>query len=55
MKDGKLVAKLNGKHIELATVQYTPKAAVFTRATTDDNGVVTSVLMFGGFGKKGKN
>jgi hypothetical protein len=55
MKDGKVVAKLNGKDIDLDTVQYTPKLPLFTRTTTDDNGVVTSVIMFGGFGKKGKN
>jgi hypothetical protein len=55
MKDGKVVAKLNGKDIDLDTVQYTPKAAMITRATTDDNGVVTSVILFPAFGKKGKN
>jgi hypothetical protein len=55
IKDGKLVAKLNGKDIDVGAVQYTPKAPVQTRVTTDDNGVITNLIIIGGFGGKKKN
>jgi hypothetical protein len=52
-KDGMVVAKLNGKTIDVGTVNFTPKGTVNARVTTDDAGVITSVITIG-FGKKGK-
>jgi hypothetical protein len=54
-KDGMVMAKLNGKMIDVGTVNFIPKGTVNARVTTDDAGVITSVLTIPGFGgKKGK-
>lgn len=53
MRDGKPVAKLNGKDIPFADVTVRGKAPLSTRVTTGDDGVVTTILITGGggFGK----
>jgi hypothetical protein len=45
IKDGKTVAKLNGKDIDINTVIWRSKTPLMTRATTDDDGTVTQVLI----------
>jgi hypothetical protein len=52
MKDGHLMAKLNGKDVDIDSVTLTPTGTVNTRVTTDDAGVITSILTIQGFGKK---
>jgi hypothetical protein len=54
VRDGKPSAKLNGKDIPFADVSVKGKAALSTRVTTNDDGVVTSVLITGGGGGGGK-
>jgi hypothetical protein len=59
-KNGKPMARLNGKDIDFADVRVVQKGPLNTRVTTDDSGNVTEVLLtpggggFGGKGGKGK-
>jgi hypothetical protein len=48
VRDGKPVAKLNGKDIPFSDVTVRAKGSLNTRVTTNDDGVVTSVLITGG-------
>jgi hypothetical protein len=54
IKDGKPMAKLNGKDIDANEVRVTGKAALTTRVTTNDDGTVNTVIIGGGGGGKKK-
>jgi len=60
IKDGKKMAMLNGKDVDINTVRVTSGLPLATRVTTSDDGTVTTIILtgggggFGGKGKKGK-
>jgi hypothetical protein len=50
VKDGRPMAKLNGKDIDANEVRVTGKAPLTARVTTNDDGTITTVIIGAGFG-----